>query len=294
MDALVVLLIAGLLAIAGVFIWCLQGVVKDQKKRDEIVRRMRQEVVDQVLRDSKNGEVRDWSFDDTVVTRVGDREGVPKGFQATNLKISEKEGFIRFTQCYFCHVDRISGYYYEIDKSIVAEMRAQDILGIEISANEEHTQLQSGKIEGKTGSTLIGTALFGVAGGIIGSSGKRDFTSTSQTVRNITALALEISTKDKSLPWLFIYFYSAYHTVASAFDGSQLGMSTEEVRSISEFKQMREWYSQLQGLVIDEKQINTRETSNLSDQLEKLSQLHADGKLSDEEYQIAKRKIIEA
>jgi len=294
MDGIAVLVIVGLLAIAGVFAWFILAAIKDQENRYETVRRMRQEVLDQVLRDSKKGEVRDWSFDDTVVTRVGDRDGAPKGFQATNLKISENEGFARLTQCYFCHVDRTSGYSYEADESIVAEIKAQDILGIEISANEEHTQFQSGKIEGKAGSALIGTALFGVAGGIIGSSGKRDFSSTSHTVRSITALALERSTKDKSLPWLFIYFYSAHHTFITAFDGSQLGMRVEDVRSLVEFKQMREWYSQLQGLVSDENRLKTAEAANLSGQLEKLSRLHADGRLSDEEYHIAKRKIIEA
>ena len=258
-------------------------------------RKAKQDSVDQVNRDSRLGTPRNWSYDDTVVTDIGNNKGTLKGIQATNLKISDQEGIIRICQCYFADVSNAYNLWdwerssFSSEPTTITEIKSADLLSAEISLNEERTDFQKGIIEGKTNGALIGTLLFGVAGGVIGSAGARKIDSTTKSIKKITSLAIEVSTLDKTAPWLFVYFYSALQKD----EGATLGISEEELRELPEFRQMRQWYSALQKNIASVKSPEPILSTNLGDQLGKLAELHREGILTEEEYRMAKQKIIQ-
>jgi len=294
---LLMLMLLCIVAIVAMIYWFISSVANDQKKKTEVVRRAKQEAVDQVVRDSRLGETRIWLHDDYVVTHLGNSEGIPKGIQATNLKISEQDAVIRLCQCYYADAsnawDTHSGNFKK-EPSETTEIKYEDVISAEISLNEERTDFQAGTIQGKTKGALIGTLLFGVAGGVVGSAGERKINSITKTSSKITSLAIEISTTNQSMPYIFIYFYSAIHTISTAFSETPLGVSAEEIRELPQFKQMRQWYSALQKSIASNKTQESVSSTDLGDQLGKLAELHRQGKLTDEEYRIAKQKIIDA
>ena len=168
-----------------------------------------------------------------------------------------------------------------------------DLISAEISLNEERTDFQAGTIQGKTKGALIGTVLFGVAGGVVGSAGERQINSTTKSIKRITSLAIEISTTSQSMPWMFIYFYSAIHTISTAFSETPLGLSEEGIRELPQFKQIRQWYSALQKNISTPRSDEQSYSTGLSEQLRELAELHREGTLSDEEFKMAKQKIID-
>lgn len=295
---------AGLLALMflliligiGTIVWFITSVANDQKKKTETVRRAKQDAIDQVIRDSKLGASRIWSYDDTAVTHLGNSEGIPKGIQATNIKISEEDGIVKICQCYYADVSNVwdthSGHF-KSEPSAVAEIEFADLISAEISLNEERTGFQAGTIQGKTKGALIGTVLFGVAGGVVGSAGERKINSTTKSIKKITSLAIEISTTSQSMPWMFVYFYSAIHTISTALSETPLGLSEEEIRELPQFKQIRQWYSALQKNISSARSDEQSYSIGLSEQLGKLANLHREGILSDKEFKMAKQKIID-
>ncbi len=71
---------------------------------------------------------------------------------------------------------------------------------IDIEYMPEYQQITNGNVSGKTGSAIVGTAILGGAGGVIGSSGKRKIntTSTQKEINTFGLLTfLEISTNKK-------------------------------------------------------------------------------------------------
>jgi hypothetical protein len=277
--------------------------LNEKETETKVIHKAKQDAIDQVNSDSRLGTARNWSYDDTVVTHLGNSEGVSKGIQATNIKISEQESILRFCQCYFADARNIfDGFRGE--PSATAEIEFADLIGAEISLDEEHTDYKQGTIQGKTQGALVGTLLFGPAGGIVGSAGKRQINSTTKSVKKITAVALEISASSKIMPWIFIPFYSAIkknyldgiaEAAASGKANSDLslGMTEEEIRELPEFKQMRQWYSALQKIIASTKGGKPSSSDGLSEELDKLARLHQDGKLTDEEYRTAKQKVID-
>jgi len=179
------------------------------------------------------------------------------------------------------------------ETSTIAEIAFADIFNAEISLNEERTDFQAGTIQGKTKGALIGTVLFGVAGGVVGSAGERQINSTTKSIKKITSLAIEISTASQSMPWMFIYFYSAMHTISTSLSETPLGLSEEGIRELPQFKQMRQWYSALQKIIGSARSDEQSYSTGLSEQLRNLSDLHREGILSDEEFRMAKQKIID-
>lgn len=286
------LILIGIAAIA----WFIISAANDQKKKTETVRRAKQDAIDQVIRDSKLGAPRIWSYDDYIVTHLGNSEGIPKGIQATSIKISEEDGIVRLCQCYYADVSNVwdthSGHF-KSEPSAVAEIELADLISAEISLNEERTDFQAGTIQGKTKGALIGTVLFGVAGGVVGSAGERQINSTTKSIKRITSLAIEISTTSQSMPWMFIYFYSAIHTISTAFSETPLGLSEEGIRELPQFKQIRQWYSALQKNISTPRSDEQSYSTGLSEQLRELAELHREGILSDKEFKMAKQKIID-
>jgi len=291
--ALMFLCVVGIFAL---FFWGISSIQGDQKKKTDTVRRAKQDAIDQVIRDSKLGASRIWAYDDSVVTHLGNSEGIPKGIQATNIKISEEDGIVRLCQCYYADVSNVwdthSGQF-KSEPSAVVEIELADLISAEISLNEERTDFQAGTIQGKTKGALIGTVLFGVAGGVVGSAGERQINSTTKSIKRITSLAIEISTTSQSMPWMFIYFYSAIHTISTAFSETPLGLSEEGIRELPQFKQIRQWYSALQKNISTPRSDEQSYSTGLSEQLRELAELHREGTLSDEEFKMAKQKIID-
>lgn len=285
------LIVIGIAVIA----WAIISMADDQKKKTETVRGAKQDAIDQVIRDSQLGLSRLWSYDDSVVTHLGNSEGIPKGIQATNIKISEEDGIIRLCQCYYLDASNIwdthSGYFKK-EPSAVSEIEFSNLISAEISLNEERTDSQSGTIQGKTKGALIGTLLFGVAGGIVGSAGERQINSTTRSTKRITSVAIEISTTSQSIPYMFIYFYSAIHTISTALSKTSLGLSEESIRELPQFKQIRQLYSALQKNIGPAKSHEQDKNISLSEQLAKLAELNREGILTDEEFRMAKQKII--
>jgi hypothetical protein len=292
---LLVLMFLCIVAIIAIICWFISEVLKDQKKKTDAVRRAKQDAIDQVIRDSRAGISRIWSYEDSLVTHLGNSEGVPKGIQATTIQISEQDRVVRLCQCYYADVSNMWDTHsasFKGETSTIAEIAFADIFNAEISLNEERTDFQAGTIQGKTKGALIGTVLFGVAGGVVGSAGERQINSTTKSIKKITSLAIEISTASPSMPWMFIYFYSAIHTISTSLSETPLGLSEEGIRELPQFKQMRQWYSGLQKNIASIKSQEPSSNTSLSEQLSKLAELHRDGMLSDEEYRIAKQKII--
>lgn len=60
---------------------------------------------------------------------------------------------------------------------------------LEIEYMPEYQQVTNGNVSGKTGSAIVGTAILGSAGGVIGSSGKRKINTTS-TQKEINTFGL--------------------------------------------------------------------------------------------------------
>lgn len=286
------LILIGIAAIA----WFIISVSNDQTKKTETVRRAKQDAIDQVIRDSRGGISRIWSYEDSLVTHLGNSEGVPKGIQATTIKISEQDRVVRLCQCYYADVSNMWDTHsasFKGETSTIAEIAFADIFNAEISLNEERTDFQAGTIQGKTKGALIGTVLFGVAGGVVGSAGERQINSTTKSIKKITSLAIEISTASQSMPWMFIYFYSAMHTISTSLSETPLGLSEEGIRELPQFKQMRQWYSALQKIIGSARSDEQSYSTGLSEQLRNLSDLHREGILSDEEFRMAKQKIID-
>lgn len=278
-----------LCAVVAILLWIF--IQNESDKKTRTVRATKKDAIDQVNRDSILGVSRTWSYDNTVVTYVGNSKGVPKGIQATNLKISDQDKILRLSQCYYADVSNAWDGYggcFKSEPTTIVEIESEDLLSAEISLNEERTDFQKGTIEGKTNGALIGTLLFGVAGGVIGSAGDRKINSITKSITKITSLAIEVATLDDSAPWLFVYFYSALQML----EGKPLGINDEELRELPEFRQMRQWYSALQKNIASIKSQEPSSNTGLSEQLSKLAELHRDGMLSDEEYRIAKQKII--
>lgn len=74
--------------------------------------------------------------------------------------------------------------YYDIVKGKSGNLHfsypnSPDLKLINIEYMPEYQQTTTGKVSGKTGSSIIGTAFLGSAGGIIGSSGSRNINTTS-------------------------------------------------------------------------------------------------------------------
>jgi len=292
---LLVMMCLCVVAMFALFYWGISSTLSDQKRKTDTVRRAKQDAIDQVIRDSRLGASRIWSYDDSVVTHLGNSEGIPKGIQATNVKISEEDGIIRLCQCYYADARSLwdNSSHFKIEPSTTVEIGLADLIDAEISLNEERTDFQVGSIQGKTKGALFGTLLFGVAGGVVGSAGERKINSITKSTRKITSLAIEITTTSQSIPWMFVYFYSAIHTISTAFSETPLGISEEELRELPEFRQMRQWYSALQKNIASVKSPEPISSTNLGDQLGKLAELHREGILTEEEYRMAKQKIIQ-
>jgi len=105
------------------------------------------------------------------------------------------------------------------------------IISIDLKTYDSTIQESTGEISGKTGSAILGTALFGVAGGIVANSGKRTVSSTTTTSTEINGFGLELRLTPPHIPYIYIPFYFGD------------GINPAFISSLPEFEKMNKTYS---------------------------------------------------
>jgi len=176
-------------------------------------------------------------------------------------------------------------------------LNSGDILDVEISINEEKTSISSGKLGGRTGQVLLGTVLFGVAGGQIGASGRRDISLSSKEEVLITSLALEIFTRNAEYPYLFIHFFPNMKTTVDLLNSGSTGDSLPAglIVDRDEYKQLKKWYSvfpSLRGTAAVSPSV--QHGDDMANQLFRLHELYERGVLTRIEIDEAKKKILDS
>jgi len=291
MEAFVIFL--GLFIFCGIGLFVLQGWAEDVESK---FRRIHQEVIDSVVRETTKFEAPEFDFMDTVACRVPGEQGILKRFECTSFHSSSAKGTAVIT---FASV----GGDVPIDATNINPLvetvflKRGDILDVEISVNEERTSFASGQLSGRTGQALIGTALFGVAGGQIGASGSRNISMTSTEQVLISSLALEIFTKNSEHPYLFIHFFPNMRSITDSvsFGNASNVVSSSMIADRNEYKQLKRWYALFLGLKEDSgfKQ-SVQPSSGIADQLSRLFDLKEKGIITEEEFADAKKKTIES
>ncbi len=214
-----------------------------------VYERMEREAEQQMEHESMKGKSRTWSYSDTTKIDLYE-QGDLKELKITCLKVSEEDKYIRLCQCNYIWSNNWvnkKAFTFSKGESTNSEFRFDQLISSEISINEEQTQFEEGSIQGRSKEALLGTLLFGIAGGVIAASGERGKTSKIKTTKKITSFALEVATTQKSLPYIYIYFYKPRQIIFSKLD-EPLGIDMDEVRELPEFKKLRRWYSELYAI----------------------------------------------
>lgn len=173
-----------------------------------------------------------------------------------------------------------------------------DVLDVQISINEERSSVSSGQLGGRTGQALIGTVLFGAAGGQIGASGRRSISMTSREEVFVSSLALEIFTRSPDNQYLFIHFFPNMRPTADFTNASTTSdaIPSSAIADKAEYKQLKKWYSVFLALKSDaaSPEMAKQDSSDLdmAGQISRLNDLREKGVISQEEFDIAKKKIL--
>ena len=290
MEILFVIVLA-LLIISGIgFVW-IQGV---QEEVDSNIKRIHQELIDAVVQETSKLVASEYDFIDTIACRVPGEQGL-KRMECTSIHASSKRSAAVIT---FGSISgEISLNATDINPLVETVYLDQgDILEIQISVNEKRSSISSGQVGGRTGQALIGTALFGVAGGQIGASGKRSISMTSNETVSIKSLALEIFTRNATHPYLFVHFFPNMRPTAEAFlhDMNET-VSSSMIADRVEYKQLKKWYALLLPLKEVGGQAQAiRPDSGIADQFSKLFDLKEKGIITEEEFADAKKKALES
>lgn len=289
MEAFVIFL--ALFIICGISLFFFQSWAEDVESK---FRRIHQEVIDSVVRETSKFEASEFDFTDTVACRVPGEQGILKRFECTSVHSSSVKGTATIT---FASI----GGDIPIDATNINPLvetvflKRGDILDVEISVNEERTSFTSGQLSGRTGQALIGTALFGVAGGQIGASGSRNISMTSTEQVLISSLALEIFTKNSEHPYLFVHFFPNMKSIAdsASFGNASNVVSSSMIADRNEYKQLKRWYALFLGLKEDQgSKQSDQPSSGIADQLSRLFELKEKGVITLEEFEEAKRKTL--
>lgn len=283
-----------------IFVVCGAGLVFVNSWAEELdgkLKRIHQELIDSVTKEASKLDSSIYDFVDTIACKVPTEQGVIKRFECTSIHSSSAKGSVVVTFGSIGGDIPIDAIGINPDVETVALERG-DILDVQISINEERSSVSSGQLGGRTGQSLIGTVLFGVAGGQIGASGKRSISMTSREEVLVTSLALEIFTRNAHHPYLFIHFFP---NMRSTVDLTSTGAVSDVVPSSviadkTEYKQLKKWYSLFLALKADTASpLPVQEDSSISDiasQISRLNDLKEQGILSQEEFDSAKKKVL--
>jgi len=180
-------------------------------------------------------------------------------------------------------------------RSIIGIWGAGEISNVQIALNEEKSTFTSGKIEGRTGSALLGTMLFGIAGGIVGTAGKREISTQSHDVASVISLALEIQTTNPTSPYLYIHFFSAESSFDKMLDkdsaDKRASIPLDQLRGRDEFQKAQKWYSILSSFS-NEFSASPNNPTLISDELSRLHSLLKGGVITESEFSAAKERLI--
>jgi uncharacterized membrane protein len=166
--------------------------------------------------------------------------------------------------------------YLEKDASQIALFSHNEIINCELKTetNSKTKTIGTGVTtkKGSTSRALVGGAIAGGAGAIVGSMSakeKHNTTSTSRTT-NTTTFILDIYTNDVDYPCI---------TVKSRWKGDEI----------------KKWYGYVLSMIEEnEKQDKgTPQVESVADEILKLKQLQSDGILSNEEFEKQKQKILD-
>lgn len=263
---------------------------------DGKLKRIHQELIDSVVNETSRLDSSLYDFIDTIACKVPTEQGALKRFECTSIHSSSTKGSVVVTFGSIggdIPIDAIG--INPIVETVFLERG--DILDVQISINEERSSISSGQLGGRTGQALIGTILFGVAGGQIGSSGKRSISMTSREEVLVSSLALEIFTRSADHPYLFIHFFPNMRSLTNTIATSD-AVPSSTIADKTEYKQLKKWYSLFLALKSDaiphsEAQRDSF-SSDIASQISRLNELKEQGILSDDEFDAAKKKILDS
>ena len=281
-----------LFIICGVALAWIQSV---QENIDSNIKRIHQELIDAVIQETSKLVASEYDFIDTIACKVPGAQGL-KRFECTSIYSSSKRNIAVIT---FGSIGGdISLNATDINPFVETVCIGRgDILDIQISINEERSSISSGQLGGRTGQALIGTALFGVAGGQIGASGRRSISMTSNETVSVTSLALEIFTRNTKHPYLFVHFFPNMRPSAeiTSLQNMSETILSSMIADRAEYKQLKTWYALLLSLKEDAGQAHAiRPDADIADQLSRLFDLKEKGIITQEEFAEAKKKALES
>lgn len=236
----------------------------------------------------------EWNFSDIVVCKSADADGCLAGIEAAFIGVPNNG-----TTCYIAqssHPFVNSIFDDPCFKSLPLKeynLTHDQILDVQIAVNEETSQETVGTISGRSGSALLGTILFGIAGGLVAGSGQRELSSRTTITKKISSLALEITTAQTDNPYIYIYFFADLIR-----PGNEVrGIGIEELRRTSDYEVLRKCYSALKALMATSQGSSNTPSSgqhvaNLAEQLMNLSELLRLGNLTQQEFTEAKNRIL--
>lgn len=280
--------------IVGSFAWVLTTALRDDRKKAKAIASAlvsAKAMVEQAgLRNGGHG----WNFSEIVVCEYANNDGCLAGIEAAFIGVSDNGKTCYIAQSSHPFVNSI--FDDPCFKSLPLKeynLTPNQILDVQIAVNEETSQETVGTISGRSDSALLGTILFGIAGGLVASSGQRELSSRTTIIKKISSLAIEISTSQPDNPYIYIHFF-----VDLIRTGNEVrGIGIEELRQTSDYEVHRKCYSTLKTLMTTSQGSGNRPSSvqsaaNLAEQLMNLSELLRLGHLTQQEFTKAKNRIL--
>ena len=276
-------------------IYIVFGAIRDdiQKKNKTSIARM--EIKELLQNDKRMISNHKWDFSDVIICQYAGDEGTVEGIEGTALQVSALDKIFYLSQASKEFIDGFSGVRYKDKplKRIICNF--DELLDVQISVNEESSHETTGTISGRSGSALLGTLLFGVAGGVVAGAGGKELTTQTTITKKIASLALEVTTSNLDMPYIYIHFFVSLIT----FGNDTRGISQGELRKTEEFQSLQKWYSVLKNVSLktssSAQALNSSHLihNDIAAQLNKLKTLNLSGDLTDAEFQSAKRKLLE-
>lgn len=292
MDVAIPVIIA--LVIGGALLWV---VIKNQIQTGNKIRKDIEESINQAV--SALPQI-DWEFDDLISVDIYKKNG------ALSCREVARLGFSKAARQFM--VAWVSAPYdtagSERQRCISGTWGVGEISNVQIALNEEKSTFTSGKIGGRTGGALLGTMLFGAAGGIVGAAGKREISTQSHEISSVISLALEIQTTNPASPYLYIHFFCAPMSLDKLFDKNSVekraSIPLDQLRNGDEFQKAQKWYALLSSLFESNREKTREELSDspsnyasVSEELRRLHDLLKEGVITETEFAAAKKRLLD-
>jgi hypothetical protein len=286
---------AMLVYIIGSIAWVLTTAIREDSKKVKAIASTLVFAKATVENAGSRNSGHEYSFAETVACRYADNDGCLNGIEATFIGLHNEGKTCYVAQSIHDLIDSIShGPCFKSLPLKEYNLAFDEILDVQIAVNEETSQETVGTISGRSGSALLGTVLFGIAGGIVAGSGQRELSSRTTITKKISSLALEITTSQPDNPYIYIHFFVDLLQLGNDVRG--IGM--EELRRTSEYEVLRKCYSALKGSMTVSQGSGNMSSSgplgsnNIAEQLMNLSELLRLGALTQREFTEAKNKIL--